>query len=87
MTVREVVEHVGLDDPLTALTAALLVMRTAVQGEAATVEGVWASVVAFERRYGRVSAATVGKWLDELGWRADHDIPRLVIEAVVLAGD
>jgi hypothetical protein len=84
MTLRELVEDVvGFDDPLATVMGAFQVLRTAIQGEAATFEGCLASLNKFVESYGEPTRENVTRWLDDLGELADVDIPDRVVDEAI----
>lgn len=86
MTLRElVIDVIGLDEPLAALMGAFAVLRTAIQGEAATFEGVSCSLIAWHKHYGDVTEANVLRWLDDVPTLAELEIPDGVLQEAAKA--
>lgn len=92
MTLREVVEDViGFDESddggaLTCLMGAFQILRSAYQGESATLEGVCGSINEWMKLYGHPTEASVRQWLDDIKAVSDLPIPLSVI-AMAMEGD
>jgi hypothetical protein len=77
VTLRETLENViGIDDdPLGCAFAIAALLRSAVQGEPSTFEGECASLVKASEHYDLTNGDGIRKWLGDLGWLPDIDVP------------
>jgi hypothetical protein len=89
MTFRELVFDVCEvdDDPMCALVCALQLLRSTVQREAATDEGVTASINEWKRHYGDITSAKVRAWVENIPRIAALEIPDEAIEKYLMADE
>ncbi len=85
MTLRDVAELIGYDDPLACLMGVLQLLRSIHQGEAATDEGCYGSCIVWTEQHGKPTAESVRHYVEvELASVADLPIPNeKVVEYIV----
>lgn len=90
-TLRELVEQFSSDDdpsnPFECAFLIAMVMRTAIQGEASTIEGECLSLIKAREHYDLESMDGIRQWLDDLGECADTEVPELVLSQIASAND
>jgi hypothetical protein len=79
MTIREIANDTDFEEPLEIILAIFQVLRTAIQGEAATLEGCCSSLHGFLALYGKLNYETIDRFLNDIGSLADIDIPTSII--------
>lgn len=85
MTLREMVESIGIDEePFECAFCIASLLRTVIQREPSTFEGECATLVQVTEKIGRVDEpATIRRWLQLLGRVPDLEVPDSVWMSIV----